>query len=130
MRLILSGLCATPARMRKVFACGIVVASLLGITFYLIMIALERALIHRPRLVLLDEPFTGLDDASTHVLLARLRSLRAEGAIVVVATHDLDLADGLLDRVLFLRNGRVAEAVDRPGALRETYRTVMTRGSM
>ena len=93
-------------------------------------VALERALIHRPRLVLLDEPFTGLDDASTHVLLARLRSLRAEGAIVVVATHDLDLADGLLDRALFLRNGRVAEAVDRPGALRETYRTVMTRGSM
>lgn len=90
-------------------------------------VALERALIHQPRLVLLDEPFTGLDDASTHVLLTRLRALRADGAIVIVATHDLDLADGLLDRALFLRGGRVAETLERPGALRDTYRAVMTR---
>jgi heme ABC exporter ATP-binding subunit CcmA len=91
-------------------------------------VALERALIHRPRLVLLDEPFTGLDDASTAVLVGRLRSLRDEGAIVVLATHDLDLADGLIDHAVFLRDGRMVESLARPEALRQTYRAVMTRG--
>ena len=53
-------------------------------------LALERALLHDPRLVLLDEPFTGLDDASTAALQARLVALRGAGRIVVVATHDLE----------------------------------------
>jgi heme exporter protein A len=92
-------------------------------------VALERALIHSPRLVLLDEPFTGLDDASTAALIARLQGLRDSDAIVVLATHDLDLAEGLLDTALFLRDGRVAEAVTRPDALRSTYRTIMRRST-
>ena len=92
-------------------------------------VALERSLIHGPRLVLLDEPFTGLDDASTAALVARLRGLRDEGAIVVLATHDLDLAEGLLDEALFLRDGRMVDAVARPGALRSTYRSIMGRSS-
>ena len=90
-------------------------------------VALERALIHRPRLLLLDEPFTGLDDASAAALAARLHSLRGAGAIVVLATHDLDLAEGLFDRVVFLRDGRMADIVERPEALRSTYRDIMTR---
>lgn len=90
-------------------------------------VALERALIHEPRLALLDEPFTGLDDASTEALLARLRGLRDAGAIVVLATHDLDLAEGLLDQVLFLRDGRVADTATRPEGLRSAYRAMMTR---
>jgi heme exporter protein A len=92
-------------------------------------VALERALIHNPRLVLLDEPFTGLDDASTAALIARLQGLRESDAIVVLATHDLDLAEGLLDTALFLRDGRVAGAVSRPDALRSTYRTIMRRST-
>jgi ABC-type multidrug transport system ATPase subunit len=92
-------------------------------------VALERSLIHGPRLVLLDEPFTGLDDASAAALVARLRGLRDEGAIVVLATHDLDLAEGLLDSALFLRDGRMVEAVARPDALRSTYRSIMGRVS-
>ena len=90
-------------------------------------VALERALIHGPRLVLLDEPFTGLDDASAAALVARLNGLRESGAIVILATHDLDLAEGLLDRAVFLRDGRMVEAIDRPDALRATYRAVMTK---
>jgi ABC-type multidrug transport system ATPase subunit len=90
-------------------------------------VALERALIHDPRLVLFDEPFTGLDDASAAALVSRLKSLRNDGAILVVATHDLDLAEGLLDHAIFLRAGRVADAVDRPEGLRSTYRAVMAQ---
>jgi heme exporter protein A len=92
-------------------------------------VALERALIHRPRLLLLDEPFTGLDDASAGSLTSRLRSLRAGGTMVVLATHDLELAEGLLDRAIFLREGRMAAAVDRPEALRSMYRDIMTKGT-
>ena len=91
-------------------------------------VALERALIHNPRLALLDEPFTGLDDASAAALVARLRALRDGGTIVILATHDLDLAEGLFDEALFLRDGRVASAVSQPAGLRSTYRDVLGRG--
>jgi ABC-type multidrug transport system ATPase subunit len=90
-------------------------------------VALERALIHQPRVALLDEPFTGLDDVSAVALVARLRTLRDAGAIVVLATHDLDIAEGVLDHAVFLRDGRMVDAVERPAALRSTYRAVMTR---
>ena len=90
-------------------------------------VALERALIHSPRLVLLDEPFTGLDDASASALVERLRGLRREGRIVILATHDLDLADGLLDHAIFLRDGRVVHAAARPERLRATYQGVVGR---
>ena len=90
-------------------------------------VALERALIHRPRLVLLDEPFTGLDDASTAALVRRLSELRQRGAVVVLATHDLDIAEGLLDQVVFLRGGRMVDVVQRSEALRAMYRDVMAR---
>lgn len=93
-------------------------------------VALERALIHRPRLLLLDEPFTGLDDASGAALSQRLRSLREGGVMIVLATHDLDLAEGLLDRAVFLRDGRMIDVVDQPGALRATYRGMMARPGM
>lgn len=88
-------------------------------------VALERALIHNPRLALLDEPFTGLDDASAAALVARLRALRDSGAIVILATHDLELAEGLIDQAVFLRDGRVASTMARPERLRSAYRDVM-----
>jgi heme exporter protein A len=90
-------------------------------------LGLERAFIHRPRLLLLDEPFTGLDDASAAALTQRLRTLRDQGAIIVLATHDLDLAGELLDRAIFLRDGRVVDTVERSDALRTIYRDVMAR---
>ena len=61
-------------------------------------VALERALLHQPRLLLLDEPFTGLDQASAAALVARLREEQARGVVTVLATHDLDVVDGLLTR--------------------------------
>ncbi len=90
-------------------------------------LALERALLHDPRLLLLDEPFTGLDDASAAALVARLKELRADGRIVVVATHDLDVAEGLLDRAAVLRDGRLLAIDESQGPLRERYRAHVTR---
>jgi heme ABC exporter ATP-binding subunit CcmA len=85
-------------------------------------LALERALLHDPRLLLLDEPFTGLDDASVDALVARLRELRAAERIVVVVTHDLDVAERLLDRVAVLKDGRLAALDQAHGRIREHYR--------
>jgi ABC-type multidrug transport system ATPase subunit len=88
-------------------------------------LALERALIHGPRLVLLDEPFTGLDDRAVGVVADRLRRIASEGAIVLLATHDLDLADGLVTRVVLVRNGRlIADEPAGPG-LRARYRALV-----
>jgi len=89
-------------------------------------LALERALIHDPRLVLLDEPFTGLDLASSEALAARLRALAAGGCLVLLATHDFDLADGVLDRAVILREGRVVSLADS-GSWRSAYRTATGR---
>jgi ABC-type multidrug transport system ATPase subunit len=88
-------------------------------------LALERALLHGPRLLLLDEPFTGLDDAATRALLARLRELKSQGCILMLATHDLETVEELLDRVAVLREGRLVEIAERGGSLRERFRTAM-----
>ena len=85
-------------------------------------LALERALLHGPRLVLFDEPFTGLDDGAVSLVADRLRALAAGGAIVVLATHDLDLADGLVTRVALVRGGRLLADEAAPAGLRARYR--------
>jgi ABC-type multidrug transport system ATPase subunit len=85
-------------------------------------LALERALLHHPRLLLLDEPFTGLDDASVAALVTRLRGLREDGRIIVVVTHDLDVAERLLDKVAVLKDGRLVAFDDAHGKIREHYR--------
>ena len=85
-------------------------------------LALERALLHRPRLVLLDEPFTGLDDASTSLLGSRLRSFRDSGAIIVMATHDFESAEPLVDVPVCLREGRLVPMPAGVEPLRERYR--------
>jgi heme exporter protein A len=85
-------------------------------------LALERALLHEPRLVLLDEPFTGLDDRSIDDLAERLRALGRSDRIVIFATHDLDIAEKVLDRAIVLRNGRMGVLSDSGGTLRDRYR--------
>jgi ABC-type multidrug transport system ATPase subunit len=85
-------------------------------------LALERALLHEPRLVLLDEPFTGLDDAATSALRSRLADLRGSGCIVLLATHDLETIDGLADRAVVLQGGRLLTITAGGGTLRERYR--------
>ena len=88
-------------------------------------LALERALLHRPRLVLLDEPFTGLDDRSVGLVSDRVRHIASAGAIVVLATHDLDLADGLVTRVALIRDGRLLSDEAAAAGLRARYRAIV-----
>jgi ABC-type multidrug transport system ATPase subunit len=87
-------------------------------------LALERAILHAPRLVLLDEPFTGLDDASSVALGERLRAVRDAGAIVVMATHDFDSAEEVVSDVWKITEGRAAR-LGGSGSLRERYRSAV-----
>jgi heme exporter protein A len=91
-------------------------------------LALERALVHGPRLLLLDEPFTGLDQASTAALVNRLKDLQAQGCLIVLATHDLEVAEDIMSRSLFLRGGRLATDADTSGGLRARYLRVIAQG--
>jgi heme ABC exporter ATP-binding subunit CcmA len=84
-------------------------------------VALERALLHDPRLILLDEPFTGLDQASTAALVDRLRERQRSGSLIVLATHDLEVVDGLLSTAIFLQNGRQVTDPGPGAALRKRY---------
>jgi heme exporter protein A len=92
-------------------------------------LALERAPLHDPRLVLLDEPFTGLDDAATAALAARLQALRASGCLVLVITHDLDIVEAFSDRVLMLHRGRLLELRRDAVPLRDRYRAALAHAS-
>ena len=91
-------------------------------------LALERTLLHDPTLVLLDEPFTGLDDHAVTKVSERLRGLAASGSMIVLATHDLDLADGLVTRVAVVRNGRLVTDETGAAGLRERYRSLVHAG--
>jgi heme ABC exporter ATP-binding subunit CcmA len=91
-------------------------------------LALERALLHDPRLVLLDEPFTGLDDAATAALRRRLEGLRERGTIVLVTTHDLETIEGVIDRAVMLQNGRLV-TIEAGSGLRARYRRAVAGGS-
>ena len=86
-------------------------------------VLVARALVQDAGIVLLDEPFTGVDAASAEVLAALIDSLAAEGRGVLVATHDVDQARGF-DRVLCLNGRQVAfggpEVLTR-SVLEETY---------
>ena len=78
-------------------------------------ISVARALLSNPSLLLLDEPFTGLDFTAVEVLRDQLREARAAGKIVVVVTHDLEAMDGLADHVLVLVKGRLVAEHRSPG---------------
>lgn len=91
-------------------------------------LALERALLHEPRLVLLDEPFTGLDDEATSALRVRFDALRSAGCIVLVTTHDLETVEPIIDRAVMLKHGRLLPIEPGPGSLRDRYRALSAAG--
>jgi len=72
-------------------------------------LAIVRALVHDPPILLLDEPFSGLDEEACGWLLGLLREMRARGRTVCFTTHDRQKTADLADRVLHLAGGRAEE---------------------
>ncbi|RDI44421.1 ABC transporter ATP-binding protein [Nocardia mexicana] len=89
-----------------------------------------RALLHRPELLFLDEPTSGMDPVNARRVKDTIREIRAEGRTVFLTTHDMATAEELCDRVAFVVDGRIA-ALDTPAehkisrsrrTVRATYR--------
>jgi ABC-2 type transport system ATP-binding protein len=79
-------------------------------------LAIARALLHDPPLLILDEPTVGVDVEARHQIWAHIRLLKAGGRTVVLTTNYLDEAEALCDRVVILRAGKLV-AEDTPAAL-------------
>ncbi len=79
-------------------------------------LAIARALLHDPAVVFLDEPTAALDPEAAFVVREAIETLRRAGRTIVLATHNLDEADRLCDRIAFVRGGLVR--IDSPAALR------------
>jgi heme ABC exporter ATP-binding subunit CcmA len=84
--------------------------------------ALARALLHKPALLLLDEPFTGLDTPASQRLDAQLRELVAGGTTLMIVTHHASEAWELATRVGVLRHGKWAYDAARAGDLHRFQR--------
>jgi len=87
---------------------------------------LARALLNEPRVLILDEPTTGLDPQARHLIWTRVRALRATGVTVLLTTHYMEEAAQLCDRVVIIDEGRIL-LEGTPAALveREVGRTVI-----
>ncbi len=84
-------------------------------------LALARALLPDPPLVVLDEPTVGLDPQASRDLRDRVRELKTQGRTVLLTTHYMEEADQLCDRVAIIDHGRIV-ALDTPAALKRTIR--------
>ena len=71
-------------------------------------ILLAAALLHNPEILLLDEPFTGLDINSALVLRSLIQELAARGKVILFSTHELDVVERICSHVVILHKGRVA----------------------
>lgn len=91
-------------------------------------LALARALLHRPELLLLDEPFTGLDPGGTALLVDLLRRLKDSGVTMAFTTHDMERGLEIADRAILLHAGCLAwesgERLPDPASMRSIYASV------
>jgi ABC-2 type transport system ATP-binding protein len=79
---------------------------------------IAMGMMHRPRLLILDEPTTGLDPQSRARIWEEVRRLREEGMTIFLTTHYMDEADGLCDRLAIIDDGKI-ESLDTPSALKQ-----------
>ena len=73
-------------------------------------LAMISAWIHEPKLILMDEPFVGLDPKASHLLKTMMRSFCDEGGAIFFSTHVLEVAEKLCDKVAIIKNGRLVKA--------------------
>ncbi len=85
-------------------------------------LTIARGLVNEPRILLLDEPTTGLDPQARHVLWDRLFRLKEEGVTLIVTTHFMDEAEQLCDRLIVIDKGKIM-AEGSPQALIREYST-------
>lgn len=83
-------------------------------------LAIISALVHRPKLLLLDEPFVGLDPKASVILKEIMRNICAEGGAIFFSTHVLDVAEKLCNKVAIIKDGVLVasgdmEAIVKPG---------------
>ena len=87
---------------------------------------IARALVHRPRLLLLDEPTVGLDPQVRQELWALIDALRSEGTSILMSTHYIEEAERLADTVTIMSNGRaVASGLPRELVVEHAGREVL-----
>lgn len=84
-------------------------------------VSVARAIVHRPSVLLADEPFTGLDAAGASALTAMLTALRDSGATIVIVTHNLDEALALCTSAAIMRDGRFVRLDHAPIPERDAY---------
>ena len=70
-------------------------------------LAIISALIHKPRLLLLDEPFVGLDPVSSHNLKEIMKELTKDGVAILFSTHVLEVAEKLCNKVAVIKKGKL-----------------------
>ena len=73
-------------------------------------LALISAWLHDPKLILMDEPFVGLDPKASHTLKQMMRDVCDEGGAIFFSTHVLEVAEKLCDKVAIIKNGRLIRA--------------------
>lgn len=88
-------------------------------------LSIAMGIIHRPTLLFLDEPTTGLDAQSVHTIRNLVRQMNAEGTTIFLTTHQIEEANQLCHRVAIINHGRIA-AVDTPERLKEAFRQVQS----
>lgn len=70
-------------------------------------LAIIAALIHKPKLMIMDEPFVGLDPKATHLLKGVMRELCDQGGAIFFSTHVLEVAEKLCDKVAIIKGGKL-----------------------
>ena len=84
-------------------------------------VSLVISTIHNPRLVLLDEPTTGLDPQSRRQLWERIEAIREKGHAVLLTTHSMEEAESVCDRIAIIDHGKII-AIDTPQAIIDKHR--------
>lgn len=72
-------------------------------------LAIISAWIHEPKLIIMDEPFVGLDPKAAHILKQMMREICDEGGAIFFSTHVLEVAEKLCDKVAIIRNGQLIQ---------------------